>query len=149
MSRTTPALTDKYVVTIGPKCHVACLDAATGELHWFIDLVKDHGAKVPAWYAGQCPLIENGKVILGVGGDALITAVDIETGEVPISLAFSDLGNELYAADGKSGEITVVDVGKLEIRKRIQSKPGLGPMRFSQDERWGLVVNPIENEVST
>lgn len=83
MSRTTPALTDKYVVTMGPKCHVACLDAATGQLNWFMDLVKDYGAKVPAWYAGQCPLIENGKVILGVGGESLIMAVDVATGEVP------------------------------------------------------------------
>jgi PQQ-like domain len=82
MSRTTPALTDKYVVTIGPKCHVACLDAATGQLNWFMDLVKDHGAKVPAWYAGQCPLIENGKVILGVGGESLIMAVDVATGDI-------------------------------------------------------------------
>ncbi len=82
MSRTTPAVTDKYVVTMGPKCHVACLDAATGELKWFLDLVKDYGAKVPNWYAGQCPLIEEGKVILGVGGESLIMAVDIETGEV-------------------------------------------------------------------
>ena len=50
-------------------------------------------------------------------------------------------------ADGKTGEITVVDVDKLDIRSRIKSKPGLGPMRFSQDGRWGLVVNPIENKV--
>ena len=82
MSRTTPAVTDKYVLTIGPKCHVACLDAATGQLNWFMDLVKDHGAKVPAWYAGQCPLIENGKLILGVGGEFLIMAVDVETGDI-------------------------------------------------------------------
>ncbi len=82
MSRTVPAVTDKYVVTMGPKCHVACLDVATGEMHWFLDLVKDYGAKVPAWYAGQCPLIEDGKVILGVGGTSLIMAVDIATGEV-------------------------------------------------------------------
>ena len=82
MSRTVPAVTDKYVITMGPKCHVACLDVATGELHWFFDLVKDYGAKVPAWYAGQCPLIDDGKVILGVGGKSLIMAVDIETGEI-------------------------------------------------------------------
>jgi outer membrane protein assembly factor BamB len=82
MSRTVPAVTDKCVVAIGPKCHVACLDVATGQLKWFLDLVKDYGAKVPAWYAGQCPLIENGEVILGVGGEPLIMAVDIETGQV-------------------------------------------------------------------
>ncbi len=82
MSRTTPAVTDKYVVTLGPKCHVACLNAATGELNWLLDLVKDYGATVPNWYAGECPIVDDGKVILGVGGDALMMAVDIETGEI-------------------------------------------------------------------
>lgn len=82
MSRTVPAVTDRYVVTLGPKCHVTCLDVATGELKWFLDLVKDYDATVPAWYAGQCPLIEDGKVILGVGGEMLMMAVDIETGQI-------------------------------------------------------------------
>jgi len=82
MSRTVPAVTDKYVVSMGPKCHVSCLDVATGELNWFLDLVKDYGATVPNWYAGQCPIIEDGKVILGVGGESLMMAVDIETGEI-------------------------------------------------------------------
>ncbi len=81
MSRTVPAVTDKYVVSLGPKCHVSCLDVATGEVKWFLDLVRDFGATVPAWYAGQCPLIEDGKVILGVGGEALMMAVDLETGQ--------------------------------------------------------------------
>ena len=31
MSRTVPAVTDKYVVTIGPKCHVMCVDALSGD----------------------------------------------------------------------------------------------------------------------
>ena len=82
MSRTTPVVTDKYVVTMGPKCHVVCLDAATGELNWLLDLVKDYGAKVQAWYAGQCPFVDDGKVIVGVGGESLIMAVDMETGEI-------------------------------------------------------------------
>lgn len=82
MSRTVPTVTEHHVVTMGPKCHVTALDVATGELRWFFDLVEDYGAKVPAWYAGQCPLVEDGKVILGVGGTALIMAVDIETGDV-------------------------------------------------------------------
>jgi outer membrane protein assembly factor BamB len=81
MSRTVPALTDRYVVSIGPKCHVVCLDATTGERQWFIDLVAQFGSKVPEWYAGQCPLIEGDRVILAPGGpDALLMAVDLKTG---------------------------------------------------------------------
>ena len=72
---------------------------------------------------------------------------DIETGPVPISMALSSLGKALYVADGKDGTISVVDVDSLEVRSRIQAKPGLGPMRFSEDGRWGLVVNPFADEV--
>lgn len=82
MSRTTPAVTDKYVVGIGPKCHVVCLDSVTGELKWGLDLVRDFGATVPPWYAGQCPLIDGDRVILAPGGpDALLMAVDLATGK--------------------------------------------------------------------
>jgi outer membrane protein assembly factor BamB len=83
MSRTVPAVTNRHVVGIGPKCHVTCLDAATGEERWMLDLVRDHGTTVPQWYAGQCPLIDGSRVILAPGGpDALLLAVELETGEV-------------------------------------------------------------------
>lgn len=82
MSRTVPAVTEKYIVTLGPKCHVTCLDSVTGEFRWMLDLVKDFKATVPDWYAGQCPLIDDGKAIIAVGGDTLIMAVDCETGQI-------------------------------------------------------------------
>jgi outer membrane protein assembly factor BamB len=47
-----------------------------------LNLVREFGTKIPLWYAGQCPIIEDGKVIIAPGGDALMIAVDCETGEV-------------------------------------------------------------------
>lgn len=83
MSRTVPAVTDKYVVTMGPRCHVVCLDSVTGEFRWGIDLQKEYGTKEPLWYAGQCPLIDGDEVILAPGGsETLMMAVDCETGSV-------------------------------------------------------------------
>ncbi len=84
MSRTVPTVTDKLVVTLGPKCHVACVYAATGEPRWpILDLVRDYGAAVPQWYAGQCPLVDGDKLVLGVGGpEALLMALEPETGKV-------------------------------------------------------------------
>lgn len=76
MSRTIPAVVDQFVISLGPKCHVVCWDAATGEARWLLDLVLDYGATVPKWYAGQCPLIDNGRLIVAPGGDALLMAVD-------------------------------------------------------------------------
>ena len=82
MSRTVPAVTKKHIVTLGPKCHVTCLDSVTGEFLWMINLVKEFGATVPPWYAGQCPLIDNDKVIIAPGGSSLMIAVDCESGEI-------------------------------------------------------------------
>jgi len=82
MSRTVPAVTDEYVVALGPKCHVHCLDALTGELIWEMDLVEEFGAEVPPWYAGQCPLIDDDVVVLAPGGDTLMMAVELGTGRI-------------------------------------------------------------------
>ncbi len=82
MSRTVPAVTEKYIVTLGPKCHVHCLDPVTGKFYWMIDLVKEYQTIVPPWYAGQCPLIDGERVILAPGGSALLIAVDGASGKV-------------------------------------------------------------------
>jgi outer membrane protein assembly factor BamB len=82
MSRTIPAVTDQYLVSLGPKCHVICVDPMKGELRWKLDLVHEYHAEVPPWYAGQCPLIDRDRLILGTGGDALVIAVDLASGKV-------------------------------------------------------------------
>jgi outer membrane protein assembly factor BamB len=82
MSRTVPAVTEKYLVTLGPRCHVVCLDSTTGAFRWGIDLQREYGTKEPLWYTGQCPLIDEGRVILApCGKDVLMMAVDCETGQ--------------------------------------------------------------------
>lgn len=82
ISRTVPAVTDQVVVSLGPKCHVLCADAVSGEYRWSIDLVERYGTTVPQWYAGQCPLIDDTTVILAPAARALMIGVDCATGEV-------------------------------------------------------------------
>ena len=82
MSRTIPAVNEKYVVTIGPQCHVMCVDADSGHFRWGIDLVRDYNTTVPLWYTGQCPLLEDSLAIIAPGGSSLIMAVNCRTGDV-------------------------------------------------------------------
>lgn len=82
MSRTVPAVTADYVVTVGPVCHVMCVTRETGDLLWGIDMVKQYQAEVPLWFTGQCPMIDNNKAILAPGGTSLMIAVDCATGKV-------------------------------------------------------------------
>lgn len=82
MTRTMPSVTDKFVVVLDSKCNMFCLDATSGELKWSASLVKEFGATIPEWYAGQCPLIDGDKVILAPGGkNALLVALDLTTGK--------------------------------------------------------------------
>jgi len=82
MSRTVPAVTEKYIVTIGPRAHVMCLDRLTGNVKWGLDVEKEYQTEVPFWYTGQCPLIDNDLAIIATGGESLMIAVDCETGKV-------------------------------------------------------------------
>lgn len=88
-SRTIPAVTDKYVVTIGPRSHVMCVDPVTGDLLWTIDLEKQFGIPgretgriTPDFFSGQCPLIDNGIAIIAPGVKALMIGVDCATGNI-------------------------------------------------------------------
>ncbi|MGE5429113.1 MAG: PQQ-binding-like beta-propeller repeat protein [Methylococcaceae bacterium] len=82
MSRTVPAVTADYVLTIGPRCHVMAVKRETGDFLWGIDMVQQYKSEVPLWFTGQCPLIDNNKAILAPGGTALLIAVDMATGKV-------------------------------------------------------------------
>ena len=121
MSRTIPAVSDKYVVTVGPKCHVMCVDAHSGDFKWGMDLVNEYGAEVPLWYTGQCPLIDDSLAVIAVGGKSLIIGIDCETGEViwetpnphnwkmshSSVMQFSILGKKMYVYCALGGIIGV------------------------------------------
>ncbi len=81
MSRTIPSVTEKYILTMGPRCHVMCLDRATGNFRWGLDVAKEYSTEIPFWYTGQCPLIDNNVAIIATGGKALLIGVSCETGK--------------------------------------------------------------------
>jgi outer membrane protein assembly factor BamB len=83
MSRTIPAIAGDLVVSIGPRCHVACWDAKTGECRWITDMVQQFGTEERPWYTGQCPLVDGDRVILApCGRDTLLVALDLRNGQV-------------------------------------------------------------------
>lgn len=82
MSRTVPAISEDYLITIGPKCHVMCVNPDSGDLLWGLDMVNEYGTEVPFWYTGQCPVIDNNTAVLAPGGSSLMIGVDCASGEV-------------------------------------------------------------------
>lgn len=81
ITRSVPAVNDKYVVTIGPKAQVFCLRSDTGEFLWSKSLVLDYETEIPKWYSGQCPLLEGDVTIIAPSGPkGFIAKYDCETG---------------------------------------------------------------------
>lgn len=82
MTRTVPAVTDQFVVTMSPRCIVYCCDALSGRVIWKKDLKSEFGAVEPQWYAGQCPLIDGDRVIIAPAGKPLMMAIDLASGNI-------------------------------------------------------------------
>ena len=81
-SRTVPAVTDEFVLTLGPQGHLMCVEADTGDLLWGKDLHKEFDMEIPDWYVGQCPLIDGTEAVLGIGGSSLMVGIECSTGEI-------------------------------------------------------------------
>jgi len=81
ISRTVTACNDDYVVSIGPQCHVLCLAIESGKYQWGFSMKSMFGTKVPLWYTGQCPLIDDQTLILAPAGtNVVMCGVDLKTG---------------------------------------------------------------------
>jgi len=80
--RSTPVLTRRHVITLGAGGWLHCLDAENGSKLWSRNINTDY--RVPPSYfgVGTSPLVEDGRVLVNVGGkDAGIVAFDLLTGK--------------------------------------------------------------------
>jgi outer membrane protein assembly factor BamB len=81
ITRTVPAVDARFVFSLDPKAVLHCFDAKTGKQLWRRSLVADFQATIPPWYNGQCPLIEEDRIIIGTGGAAILVALEKATGK--------------------------------------------------------------------
>lgn len=82
MSRTVPAVSEDYILTIGPRSHVMCVERKTGDFLWGLNVEAEYETELPDWHTGQCALMDNDLAIIATGGKSLIVALDIKTGEI-------------------------------------------------------------------
>jgi outer membrane protein assembly factor BamB len=77
--RSSPAVADGKVVTLGVSGVVSCLDAENGKLLWRKDPYKSW----PQFYVASSPIIVNGQCVaqLGGKGGGAMMALDLATGE--------------------------------------------------------------------
>ena len=108
--RSTPAVAEGKVVTLGVTGILSCLDAAKGTVLWRKDEIK--GA--PKFFTGMSPLVTDGLVIaqLGPEGSGAIVAYDLASGKEKWKCADQGPGYAspvLMTVDGVKQVVTLTD----------------------------------------
>jgi len=81
-SRSTPAVDDKFVFTVGPFGHLHCVDKATHKPVWQKNLLSDYGGKKPTWAVAQSPLLYKDLVIVAPQSASVgVVALEKATGQ--------------------------------------------------------------------
>lgn len=79
--RTTPAVSDGRVYTLGAEGNLFCLNVEDGKVIWSRDFKKEFGIKTPMWGFAGHPLVDGNKLICLAGGDGSVAvAFDKVTG---------------------------------------------------------------------
>ncbi|MCC9657954.1 PQQ-binding-like beta-propeller repeat protein [Rhodopirellula halodulae] len=78
--RSTPACVSGYLVVLGMRDVLVCLNTDTGEERWRVDFPAEHGSELQPFGAASSPLIHNGSVYVQVG--AGLAKLSLETGQV-------------------------------------------------------------------
>ena len=73
---------------------------------------------------------------------------DLKTGDNPVAVGFSALGQAAYVAHEADGSVTVIERESPSVAKRIAGEPGVVAFRFAPGGRWGFAVNVKTNQVT-
>ena len=80
--RATPTVEGDRVYTLGTMGDLRCLEAATGNVLWQKNLVRDYDAKVPQYGFASQPLVDGERLIVMAGGtNQAVVAFDRHTGK--------------------------------------------------------------------
>ena len=82
-ARSTPTVDGEFLYALGSDGDLACLETATGKIHWQKNLRKEFGGKPGDWAYAESPLIDGNTLVCTPGGsDATLMALNKTTGEV-------------------------------------------------------------------
>ncbi|HEX4796849.1 MAG TPA: PQQ-binding-like beta-propeller repeat protein [Humisphaera sp.] len=80
--RATPTFSDGKIYSLGATGVLNCLDATNGARIWTKNIATDSGVAPPMWGFASSPLIQNGMVIVYVGGAKGLLAYHADTGKL-------------------------------------------------------------------
>jgi outer membrane protein assembly factor BamB len=151
-SRTVPVISNDYIITLGPQGYLMCCHPLTGELKWSRDLQQEFRTAVPFWYAGQCPRVDDGILVVAPAGEeVLLAGIDCNTGETvwetPNILKFK-MSHSSITPMKLRGKKTYVYVGVGGVCGISAEKSDRGKLLWSQTKWQPSVIAPSPLQLS-
>jgi outer membrane protein assembly factor BamB len=150
--RSTPTVEGNRVYVLGTEGGLACLDAASGEVVWKRDLVKDFGGVLMKaqgtydWKYSESPLLDGNKIIVTPGGkDAAVVALNKKTGEEIWRVAVPELGEKGLDGAGYSS-VVVSEAGGVRQYVQLLGRGLIGIDAETGRFLWGY--NKVANHVA-
>jgi outer membrane protein assembly factor BamB len=152
-SRTAPVISDDYIITLGPQGHLMCCDPVSGDIKWSLDMQKEYKTEVPFWYAGQCPHVDNGTLIIAPAGEEILLAgIDCRTGttlwQTPNSINYK-MSHSSVMPMTLSGKKTYVYAGVGGVCGVSAEKEDLGALLWNATKWQPSVVAPSPLQLSS
>jgi len=109
----TPVVAGDRVCGLAPEGALFCLQAASGELIWRVDLVADHAAEVPFYGMSTTPLVVGDKLILQftVDGKSSISGFSLADGSKAWAAGSDTINYQSPIAIEVGGDAQVLAVG--------------------------------------
>jgi len=135
--RSTPALVPGHLVVAGMRDVIVCLDPATGQQRWRVDMAADHGNSLQAFGCVCSPLIDGDAVYLQTGGG--VTKLSLADG----SLVWQTLNEGAGMMDGGAFSSPIVATLDGQRQLVVATRTRLiGVSLADGRELWG---EPIES----
>ncbi|MFW5820525.1 MAG: PQQ-binding-like beta-propeller repeat protein, partial [Bacteroidota bacterium] len=81
--RASVIIENDQAFSFGTMGHLHCFDSRTGEIKWFVNTLEEYNNRIPIWGLATSPIIEEGLVIVQIGGvpDACVVAFNMDSGK--------------------------------------------------------------------
>ena len=130
--RSVPVVAGARVFTFGAQGRLSAVSLETGDSLWEVDTAERFGVRKGFFGAAGSPLVEGGKVITNIGGDAAgIVAFDAESGAVQWTATSHEASYSSGVAADVGGERLAVFLTREGL---VGLDPATGAVRFEQ--RW-------------
>ncbi|MEM7357416.1 MAG: PQQ-binding-like beta-propeller repeat protein, partial [Acidobacteriota bacterium] len=112
----TPLIADGRVFGLGPRGEFFAVDLETGKEIWSTHLAKDHEIRKPHYGYGTSPILEDGMLILELGGEgSAIAGFDPATGEKKWSAASDAIGYQVPVPMTLGGKRLILGAGETKL----------------------------------